>query len=166
VELGVLTAQSAYVDQCLGDLPAAQKAYQTLFAFKGDLDPAVLAVAANNMLRIRGQRDLFDSWKKNKANLSDTLAKKLTPPQRKAFLTNTALLALHMNKADQCKEILPTLEREFASSVTPELIRAALLQRDPVKKKKKKEEKSEMAPFLLWLLTYLRQHHISCPNRQ
>jgi signal recognition particle subunit SRP72 len=129
VELGVLTAQSAYVDQCLGDLPAAQKAYQTLFAFKGDLDPAVLAVAANNMLRIRGQRDLFDSWKKNKANLSDTLAKKLTPPQRKAFLTNTALLALHMNKADQCKEILPTLEREFASSVTPELIRAALLQR-------------------------------------
>jgi hypothetical protein len=39
------------------------------------------------------------------------------------------LLALHMNKADQCKEILPTLEREFASSVTPELIRAALLQR-------------------------------------
>ena len=125
----MLTAQSAYVDQCLGDLPAAQKAYETLFAFKADLDPAVLAVAANNMLRIRGQRDLFDSWKKNKANLSDSLAKKLTPTQRLAFLTNTALLALHMNKPDQCKEILSSLEREFPSSSAPDLLRAALLQR-------------------------------------
>lgn len=129
VELGVLTAQSAYVDQCLGDLPAAQKAYQTLFAFKADLDPAVMAVAANNMLRIRGQRDFFDSWKKNKANLSDALAKKLTPPQRLAFLSNTALLALHMNKHEQCKEILATLEKEFPSSSAPDLQRAAVLQR-------------------------------------
>ena len=57
----MLTAQSAYVDQCLGDVPSAEKAYQTLFAFKADLDPAVTAVAGNNMLRIRGQRDVFDS---------------------------------------------------------------------------------------------------------
>ena len=88
VELGVLTAQSAFVDQSRGDIPSAEKAYQTLFAFKADLDPAVTAVAANNMVRIRGQRDFFDSWKKCKANLTEALAKKLTPAQRLAFLTN------------------------------------------------------------------------------
>ena len=78
----MLTAQSAFVDQTLGDVPSAEKAYQMLFAFKAELDPAVTAVAANNMVRIRGQRDFFDSWKKCKANLSEGLAKKLTPAQR------------------------------------------------------------------------------------
>ena len=129
VELGVLTAQSAFVDQTLGDVPSAEKAYQTLFAFKAELDPAVTAVAANNMLHIRGQRDLFDSYKKNKANLSDALAKKLSPAQRLAFLTNNALLALHMNKPDACKESLAIIEAEFPSSEKPAILRAAMLLR-------------------------------------
>ena len=143
VELGVLTAQSAFVDQTLGDLPSAERAYQTLFAFKADLDPAVTAVAANNMCRIRGQRDFFDSWKKSKANLSEALTKKLTPAQRLAFLVNGALLALHMNKPDQCKELLQTLESEFPSSEQPSLIRAALLLR--AKQPKQCEEALEAA---------------------
>ena len=67
----MLTAQSAYVAQCVGDVPSAEKAYKTLFSFKADLSPDVSAVAANNMLRIRGQRDFFDSWKKCKSNLSE-----------------------------------------------------------------------------------------------
>ena len=90
VELGVLTAQSAFVDQTLGDVPSAEKAYQTLFAFKAELEQHVTAVAANNMMKIRGQRDFFDSWKRCKTNLSDALAKKLTPAQRLAFLSNGA----------------------------------------------------------------------------
>ena len=138
-----MTAQSAFVDQTLGDLPSAETAYQTLFAFKAELDPAVTAVAANNMLRIRGQRDFFDSWKKVKANLSEALAKKLTPPQRLAFLCNGALLALHMNKTDHCKELLATLENEFPSSETPVLMRAALLLR--AKQPKQCEEALETA---------------------
>ena len=97
----MLTAQSAYVDQVRGDRPSAEKAYQTLFAFKADLDPAVTAVAANNMIAVHGQRDLFDSWKKCKANLADGLSKKLQPAQRLAFLSNGALLSLYMNKPDQ-----------------------------------------------------------------
>ena len=106
----MLTAQAAFINQSLGDIPSAETAYETLFAFKADLDPAVMAVAANNVLRIRGQRDLFDSWKKCKSTLSDGLSKKLTPAQRLAFLTNGALLSLHMNKADQCKDLLTSIE--------------------------------------------------------
>ena len=139
----MLTAQSAFVDQTLGDVPSAEKAYQTLFAFKAELDPAVTAVAANNMLHIRGQRDFFDSYKKNKANLSDSLAKKLSPAQRLAFLTNNALLALHMNKPDACKETLATIEAEFPSSEKPALLRAAMLLR--AKQPKACEEALESA---------------------
>ena len=99
----MLTAQAAFVDQCLGDEPSAEKAYNTLAAFKADLDPAVSAVAANNMLKIRGQRDFFLSWKKCKASLNEAANKKLTPTQRHIFLSNMALLALHMNKPDEVR---------------------------------------------------------------
>jgi len=143
VELGVLTAQSAYVAQCVGDVPSAEKAYKTLFSFKADLSPDVSAVAANNMLRIRGQRDFFDSWKKCKSNLSEAVARKTTPVQRQIFLSNAALLALHMNKSDHCKELLATLEKEFPSSSQPYLLRAALLQR--AKQLKQCEESLEAA---------------------
>ena len=109
----MLTAQAAYVNQCMGEDEAASKAYdvraapsrhasaaprghapasstclvpplacpQALFSFKSELDPAVAAAASNNMVALRGQRDLFDSWKKCRANLSEGLAKKLTPRQ-------------------------------------------------------------------------------------
>lgn len=143
VELGVLTAQSAYVDQMRGDRPAAEAAYQTLFAFKADLDPAVTAVAANNMIAIHGQHDLFDSWKKCKANLAEGLSKKLTPAQRLAFLCNGSLLSLHMNKPDQCKQLLSTIESEYPGSEFPPLLRAALLHR--AKQPKQCEEALEAA---------------------
>jgi len=143
VELGVLTAQAAYVNQSMGDIGAAEKAYQTLFAFKTDLEPNVAAVAANNMLQIRGQHDLFDSWKKCKSTLSSAVAKKLTPAQRLAFLSNAALLALHMNKPDPCKEMIATLTAEFPDSEAPLLMRAALLLR--AKQQKQCEEVLEAA---------------------
>lgn len=139
----MLTAQSAYVDQMRGDRAGAEAAYQTLFAFKADLDPAVTAVAANNMIAIHGSHDLFDSWKKCKANLADSLVKKLTPAQRLAFLCNGALLSLHMNKPDQCKQLLTTIESEFPASEFPPLLRAALLHR--AKDPKRCEEALEAA---------------------
>ncbi|KAL1528528.1 hypothetical protein AB1Y20_009871 [Prymnesium parvum] len=129
VELGVLTAQAAYINQCMGEEDTASKAYDALSSFKSELDPAVAAVAANNMVALRGQRDLFDSWKKCRANLSDAVSKKITPRQRHAFLFNAALLTMHMNKADDCRQLLGQLEKAFPSSDAPALIRAALLMR-------------------------------------
>ena len=77
----MLTAQAAYVNQSLGDIESASTAYDSLFSFKSELDPVVAAVAANNMVSLRQQRDLFDSWKKCRANIAETLTKKLNPRQ-------------------------------------------------------------------------------------
>ena len=63
------------------------KAYAQLFSFKAELDPAVAAIAGNNMVALRGTRDLFDSWKKCRANIaSEAQLKKLTKRQRRATM--------------------------------------------------------------------------------
>ena len=49
-----ILCQAAFVDQQLGDSDAASTAYKQLFSFKTDLDPAVAAVAANNIVALRG----------------------------------------------------------------------------------------------------------------
>ena len=117
VELGILTAQLAYINQRMGEEEAAMKAYAQLFSFKAELDPAVAAIAGNNMVALRGTRDLFDSWKKCRANIaSEAQLKKLTKRQRLAFYFNAALLSIHMNKPDQCKEVLGSLESAFPGS--------------------------------------------------
>ena len=87
MELGILTAQLAYINQRMGEEEAAMKAYAQLFSFKAELDPAVAAIAGNNMVALRGTRDLFDSWKKCRANIaSEAQLKKLTKRQRCATL--------------------------------------------------------------------------------
>lgn len=127
VELGVITAQAAFVNQQLGETKAALAAYNTLASFKTELEPAVSAVVANNTVALRGEgANLFDSWKKCKGNLADGLAKKLTPMQRHAFLSNAALLSVAMAKPEQAKECLTTLSVEFPSSAAPDLIEAAI----------------------------------------
>mmetsp|Transcript_19121 Transcript_19121/g.40496 ORF Transcript_19121/g.40496 Transcript_19121/m.40496 type:complete len:649 (+) Transcript_19121:133-2079(+) len=130
VELGVLTAQAAYVDQQRGDTEAASQAYEALFSFKTELEPAVAAVAANNIVALRGgERDLFDSWKKCRANFAENVTRKLTPTQRRAFLFNGALLSMHMSRTQQCKELLATLNEEFPQSADTAIIQAATAMR-------------------------------------
>ena len=41
MELGILTAQLAYINQRMGEEEEAMKAYAQLFSFKAELDPAV-----------------------------------------------------------------------------------------------------------------------------
>ena len=80
----MLTAQLAFVHQLQGDGGKAMKTYTALFNFKTELDPVFAAVAGNNIVALRGGKSgqLFDSWKKCRANLSEALAKKATPRQR------------------------------------------------------------------------------------
>ena len=127
----MLTAQLAFVHQLQGDGGKAMKTYTALFNFKTELDPVVAAVAGNNIVALRGGKSgqLFDSWKKCRANLSEALAKKATPRQRHAFLFNAALLSMHMNKPEQCAELLTQLAASFPESDAPALIRAAQLIR-------------------------------------
>jgi len=92
-------------------------------------DPQVMAVAQNNVVALKGDRDLFDSFKKSKAATSEATEKKLTLQQKKAIAFNRALLLLHMNKPDQCTELLRSLEATYPGDELISLVRAAVLAR-------------------------------------
>lgn len=147
VELGVLTAQAAYVDQQRGDTEEASKAYEVLHSFKHEMEPAVSAVTANNIVAMRGgDHDLFDSWKKCKGNVyNEELTRKATSKQRRAFLFNGALLSMYMNKNAQTKELLAILSSEFPGSSDPALIHAAMAVRSKQKSNEAEQILTEAA---------------------
>lgn len=61
-------------------------------------DQAIAAVANNNIVTIRKDRDLFDSFKRLKTISDDVLSDKLSLAQQEAVLTNRALVLCLMNK--------------------------------------------------------------------
>eukprot|EP00003_Mantamonas_plastica_P033357 TRINITY_DN951_c0_g1_i1.p1 TRINITY_DN951_c0_g1~~TRINITY_DN951_c0_g1_i1.p1 ORF type:complete len:388 (-),score=164.05 TRINITY_DN951_c0_g1_i1:288-1451(-) len=79
---------------------------------------------------LHGDKDVFDSYRKSKKAHNAKVDVKLTSYQKKAMAFNRALLALHMGKKDQCRDLVATLAQQFPDSELPELISAALLFRD------------------------------------
>ena len=126
MELGILTAQLAYINQRMGEEEAAMKAYAQLFSFKAELDPAVAAIAGNNMVALRGTRDLFDSWKKCRANIaSEAQLKKLTKRQRCATVLTVLAAAL---PPSPCRSLLASPGRLSAHCWLARLASDALAQ--------------------------------------
>jgi hypothetical protein len=58
----------------------------------------VSAVASNNIVAIRKDKDLFDSLKRLKSIDTDALSEKLTSEQLESILCNRALILCLMNK--------------------------------------------------------------------
>jgi len=67
-------------------------------------DAAVVAVARNNMVACKGERDLFDGYKHMRAASADSLGRKLNPTQQKIIATNHALVLLLMGKSKEARE--------------------------------------------------------------
>ena len=67
------------------------------FNFDRPSDTTVSAVASNNIVSIRKDKDLFDSLKRLR-NISDDTVEKLTAQQREAIFSNHTLLLCLMNK--------------------------------------------------------------------
>ncbi len=61
-------------------------------------DEMVSAVAANNLVALNKERDLFDSERKIKVATSDKVQHKLTTAQKQIIAFNQCLLFLYMNK--------------------------------------------------------------------
>lgn len=59
---------------------------------------AIGAVASNNIVAIRGDRDLLDSLKRLKGIDNVVLTEKLNPSQQEAILVNRALVLCLLNK--------------------------------------------------------------------
>ncbi len=71
----------------------------------------VSAVATNNLVSIRGERDLLDSAKRLKA-LSHLEDGKLTRKQRQTLAANHALIHLHLDKPADARKKLEEIEDE------------------------------------------------------
>lgn len=97
--------------QILGNREEALESYIGLIK-RNLADDSSLAVAINNLIALKGPKDVSDSLRKidkliekNDGPLRFQLARgldlKLSPKQREAIYTNWVLLLLHSNKMDQ-----------------------------------------------------------------
>ncbi|PON64764.1 Signal recognition particle, SRP72 subunit [Parasponia andersonii] len=138
IELAPIAVQLAYVKQLLGHRQEVTEAYTDLI--KQDLaDESSLAVAVNNLIALKGPKDVSDGLRKfdrlkekelQNFQLARGLDLKLSRKQREAIYANRILLLLHANRMDQARELVATLSEMFPDSVMPVLLQAAVLVRE------------------------------------
>lgn len=116
-ELRIVVLQYAYVRQMQGKSQEALGIYQGILQTKysssdteiyyeqrptdsyfRDLDASIHAVAANNLVALRKNRELAESAKLLRAVGNSSMEQKLTSVQRRILAINGALLSLYMNK--------------------------------------------------------------------
>ncbi|XP_020975660.1 signal recognition particle subunit SRP72 isoform X2 [Arachis ipaensis] len=137
-ELAPLAVQLAYVQQLLGCKQDAIEAYIDII--KRDMaDESSIAVAVNNLVSLRGPKDVSDSLRKldrlkdkeaQNFRLASELDLKLPAKEKEAIYANRVLLLLHANKIDQGRELVSRLPDMFPESVIPILLQAAVLVRE------------------------------------
>ncbi|TKY59853.1 Signal recognition particle subunit SRP72 [Spatholobus suberectus] len=137
-ELSPIAVLLAYVQQLLGRKQEAMEGYTDMI--KRDMaDESSIAVAVNNLVSLKGPKDVSDSLRKldrlkEKESQSFRLARgldlKLSTKEKEAIYANRVLLLLHANKIDQARELVSALPDMFPESVIPVLLQAALLVRE------------------------------------
>jgi len=133
-ELALVHLQQGYVIQQGKPLSedraeAARNVYLECLAVKPQ-DEAVAALAANNLLASRGEHELFDSYKRVKANVTDPALERLPTTHATTMGMNKALLFLKMQKAQECRTLLEKLKQDHPTSALPSLIDVSLLLRE------------------------------------
>ncbi|XP_019233355.1 PREDICTED: signal recognition particle subunit SRP72-like [Nicotiana attenuata] len=140
IELAPIAVQIAYVQQILGNTQEAVAAYTDLVK-RNLADDSSLAVAVNNLIALKGPKDVSDGLRKldklieksdgpEKFQLARGLDLKLSQKQREAIYTNRVLLLLHSNKMDQARELVGALPGIFPGSLMPVLLQAAVHVRE------------------------------------
>ena len=95
--------------QLLGHTQEAVGAY-TDIVNRNQADEPSLAVAVNNLIAVKGPKDISDSLRKldrlkekdsQKFQLAHAIDLKLSPKQKEKIYANRVLLLLHANKMDQ-----------------------------------------------------------------
>ncbi|KAK9060729.1 hypothetical protein SSX86_021435 [Deinandra increscens subsp. villosa] len=140
IELAPIAVQLAYVQQLLGNRQEAIASY-TDFIKRNLPDESSNAVAINNLIALKGPKDITDGLKKldrliqknsgdKSFQLVSSLELKLSPKQKESIYINRMLLLLHSNKIDQARELADALPQMFPHSVTPILLQAAVFVRE------------------------------------
>uniref|UniRef100_A0A1E1XRG6 Signal recognition particle subunit SRP72 n=1 Tax=Amblyomma sculptum TaxID=1581419 RepID=A0A1E1XRG6_AMBSC len=126
-ELAIVRTQLGYAKQRLGFPEQAMKLYNLTLKQRPS-DNAIIAVAANNIVTVNKDQNMFDSKKKIKMAVAEGLESKLTSQQRRAIALNHCLLLYHIGQLDQCVKAISVLEKNFPNaSDEAVLLRAATL---------------------------------------
>lgn len=128
-ELALINVQQGVVHQMRGDSASAQALYTRILKTKPD-DSSLAAVAANNVIALNGERDVFDSRKKIKAATGKAARAKFTKVQRFTVDLNECLLLMYAGQGDACRRRCAELTKTYPESDVPSLIHAALLLRE------------------------------------
>ncbi|KAK9286416.1 hypothetical protein L1049_014812 [Liquidambar formosana] len=139
-ELSPIAVQLAYVGQLLGKTPYAIEAYTDIIN-RNLADELSLAVAVNNLIVLKGPKDISHSLRKldrliekgdgaETYHLAGGLDLKLSLKQREALYINRVLLLLNANRMDQARDLVAALPNMFSDSVMPVLLQAAVLVRE------------------------------------
>uniref|UniRef100_M4CIP5 Signal recognition particle subunit SRP72 n=1 Tax=Brassica campestris TaxID=3711 RepID=M4CIP5_BRACM len=137
-ELGPISVQLAYVQQVLGQTQESTSSYVDIIK-RNTVDESSLAVAVNNLIALKGSKDVSDGLRKLDRlkdqdsqifKLSQALDAKLSQKHKEAIYANRVLLLLHANKIDQARELCAALTGLFPESVVPALLQAAVLVRE------------------------------------
>ncbi|XP_010470681.1 PREDICTED: signal recognition particle subunit SRP72 isoform X1 [Camelina sativa] len=138
IELAPIAVQLAYVQQFLGKTEESISSYVDIIKRNLDDEPT-LAVAVNNLVALKGSKDISDGLRKfdrlkekdsQNFQLSQGLDAKLSQKNKEAIYANRVLLLLHANKMDQARELCAALPGMFPESVIPALLQAAVLVRE------------------------------------
>ncbi|KAK9119976.1 hypothetical protein Scep_018069 [Stephania cephalantha] len=140
IELAPIAVQLAYVQQLLGQSLEAMDGYKDIIK-KNLADDSSLAVAINNLISLRGPKDVSDSLRKldgliEKDNgpknfqLARGLDLKLSSKQKEAIYSNQVLLLLFANKIAQARELVAVLPGMFPGCVMPVLLESAVLVKE------------------------------------
>ncbi|KAK4473714.1 hypothetical protein MN116_003058 [Schistosoma mekongi] len=101
-ELAPIRVQQAYILQLSKRDEEANQVYQSVIRQRAS-DPALLAVAANNIVCINQDQNIFDSRKRIKMTSTDGLQFKLFSRQRIDMLINQALFYWYTNQMEACR---------------------------------------------------------------
>ncbi|OVA20478.1 Signal recognition particle [Macleaya cordata] len=140
IEFAPIAVQLAYVRQLLGHPEEAIQTYIDIIN-RNLADDSSLAVAINNLIALKGPKDVSDGLRKldkliEKGNtthgfqLARGLDLKLSSKQKETIYSNRVLLLLHANRIDQARELVAALSDMFPGSVMPALLQAAVLVRE------------------------------------
>ncbi|KAL9310997.1 putative tetratricopeptide-like helical domain superfamily [Arabidopsis thaliana] len=138
IELAPIAVQLAYVQQILGQTQESTSSYVD-FIKRNLADEPSLAVAVNNLVALKGFKDISDGLRKfdllkdkdsQTFQLSQALDAKLSQKHKEAIYANRVLLLLHANKMDQARELCAALPGMFPESIIPTLLQAAVLVRE------------------------------------
>ncbi|CCI50343.1 unnamed protein product [Albugo candida] len=105
-EMAQLHTQLAFVRQMKGDSDEAVKNYRDVLKAR---NPVPSAIATNNLVVIRKDRDLLDSLKKLKSLEGSGILTKMSFQQQRAVHYNKALVLCLLNKPEECLKCIQEL---------------------------------------------------------